>query len=101
MKKLTPRIAIVICVAGFFVLQPLQAEDKLQQADAAVANVLFDYEGSFEFASYKVDKNGFVDIVFARNTPDDLYGDILGRLQNHPDIDGVMAGKGGPTCDLW
>ena len=88
-------------IAGFLFAQPIQAADHLQRADAAVANILFDYDGSFEFASYKVSESGFVDITFANNTPDALYGEILDKLEEHPDIDGVLSGKGGPTCDLF
>ncbi|MDY6978837.1 MAG: hypothetical protein SV201_03100 [Pseudomonadota bacterium] len=82
-------------------LPSVQAADRLQLADEAVANILFDYDGSFEFASYKVDENGFVDITFASNTPDSLYSEILNKLESHPEIDGVLSGKGGPTCDLF
>lgn len=66
-----------------------------------MANVLFEYDGADEFAAFKVNEDGFVDITFARNTPDKLYGEVLTKLQNHPDIDGVLSGKGGPTCKLW
>jgi len=38
---------------------------------------------------------------FARNIPDALYREILTKLQNHPDVDGVLSGKGGPPCRLW
>ncbi|MGM0678473.1 MAG: hypothetical protein ACQESY_01220 [Pseudomonadota bacterium] len=82
-------------------MQPVQANDRLQLADEAVANILFDYDGSFEFASYKVDENGFVDITFASNTPASLYSEILDKLESHPAIDGVLSGKGGPSCDLF
>ncbi|MDR9437857.1 MAG: hypothetical protein RI563_13325 [Thiohalophilus sp.] len=94
-------VMVPLFFAGLLLAQPALAEDRLQKADSAVANVLFDYDGSFEFASYKVDENGFVDITFASNTPDALYGEILDRLQNHPDISSVLAGKGGPTCSLF
>ena len=71
------------------------------KSDTAVANILFDYDGSEEFASYLVKDDGFVDINFASNMPDKLYAEILTKMQNHPDIDGVLAGKGGPVCKLW
>jgi hypothetical protein len=77
--------------------------DAQSKADEAVAVTLFEYEGSDEFASYRVNEDGFVDIVFARNMPDKLYAELLTKLQNHPNIDGVLAGKGGPLCkiDTW
>lgn len=78
----------------------LAAGERLR-ADAAVADVLFDYDGAEQFATYLVRDDGFVDITFARNMPDPLYSEILNRLQEHEDISGVLAGKGGPTCRLF
>jgi len=75
--------------------------DELAQADAAVANILFEYDGSEEYATYKANDDGSVDLVFASNTPDELYEDILTQLQNHPHISSVLAGKGGPICKLF
>ncbi|MGD9390494.1 MAG: hypothetical protein PVG18_08475 [Thioalkalispiraceae bacterium] len=74
--------------------------DALSKADQAVAIILFEYEGADEFATYRVNDDGFVDIVFARNMPDSVYSDLLGKLQNNPDINGVLAGRGGPACNI-
>jgi len=55
-----------------------------------------------EFSSYSIEDDGFLDITFARNTPDVLYSEILNKLQKHPDIKGVLAGKSGTSCSvLW
>lgn len=78
----------------------LAQADALSKADAAVANILFEFDGSDQFASYRVSEDGFVDIVFARNMPDKIYSDLLNRLQSHPDISGVLSGKGGPACQV-
>ena len=75
-------------------------EDRQAKADLAVANILFEYDYGSEFASYRVDDNGFVDILMARNTPDEIYAEVLTRMQNHPDIDGVLASKSGPACKV-
>jgi hypothetical protein len=75
--------------------------DELDRADAAVATVLFEFEGSEEYASYRANEDGSVDLIFARNTPDALYEAILTRLQKHPDISSVLASKGGPACRLF
>lgn len=80
---------------------PLMAEGVLLKADAAVANILFEYDGSEEYATYKVNDDGSVDLIFASNTPDSLYEDILTQLQNHPHITSVLASKGGPICKLF
>ena len=79
----------------------LYAEDALSKADSAVANILFDYDGASEFATYVVKEDGFVNITFARNVPEDLYGEILTKLQSHQDIKGVLPDKGGPVCRLY
>jgi len=75
-------------------------EDKQSKADYAVANILFDYEYGSEFASYRIDENGFVDLIMASNTPDEIFSEILTRMQNHPDIDDVMSSKSGPACKI-
>jgi len=79
---------------------PLHA-DELGKADSAVANLLFEYDGSEEYATYKANEDGSVDLIFASNTPDDLYEDIITKLQNHPDITSVLASKGGPACKAF
>jgi len=77
--------------------------DEMDKASAAVANILFDFDGADQFATYSVNDDGFVDITFARNMPDRVYSAILHQLQNNPDIKGVLAGKGDPVCqvDTW
>jgi len=76
------------------------ADSELDKASAAVTGILFDFSAD-EFTSYNVKEDGWVDITFARNTPDNLYSDILSKLKSHPDIKGVLAGKGGPSCPLF
>ena len=75
-------------------------DDKQSRAELAVANILFDYDFGSEFASYRVDERGFVDLIMASNTPDEIYSEILTRMQNHPDIDDVLASKSGPACSV-
>ena len=79
---------------------PLLA-DELEKADSAVANLLFEYDGSEEYATYKANEDGSVDLIFAVNTPDSLYEEILTKLQNHPNINSVLASKGGPACKAF
>lgn len=71
------------------------------KASEAVANVLFDFDGSNEFVSYRVREDGFVDAVFARNTPEALYSEVVEKLRANPDIKGVLAGRGGPVCSRF
>ncbi len=76
------------------------AEDAQSKAEVVVANILFDYDYGSEFATYKVNEDGFVDLTMASNTPDKVYGEILTRMKNHPDIDDVLASKSGPACQI-
>lgn len=89
-----------ILLVMFLLFTSLAQADALSKADLAVANILFDFDGSDQFATYRVNDDGFVDIVFASNMPDKVYGELLTRLQNHPDISGVLSGKGGPACQV-
>lgn len=91
----------VFLLAVLLTAAPAAAADAQYVADTAVADILFEYEGSDQFASYAVSEDGFVDITFASNIPDELYSEILGRLQNHADIDGVLAGTSGPACSVF
>jgi len=97
MKLMRILILIIFC---FSLWVPLHA-DELEKADAAVAHTLFEYDGSEEYATYKANEDGSVDLIFASNTPDNLYEDILTKLQNHPDITSVLASKGGPACKAF
>ena len=101
MLTLSRSIILIVLLFSPFCVPLSFAEDEQGKADAAVANILFDYDGASEFASYRVSDSGEVDITFARNMPDKLYSEILNKLANNPDIKHVLAGKGGPTCSLF
>jgi hypothetical protein len=98
MKKI-PITVVGLCAALLFSINVMA--DVLGKADAAVSDILFGYDGSEEYATYRANEDGSVDLVFARNTPDDLYEKILTELQKHPDIRSVLASKGGPACKLF
>ena len=97
MKNMT--LILVVIVA--FISSNLLAEELSARADLAVANILFEYDDASDFATYQVNEEGLVDIVFARNMPDALYSELLNKLENDPNIKGVLAGRGGPACTLW
>lgn len=97
MKRIASILGILTLVCSLSAV----AQDAQYRADSAVADILFEFDGSEQYASYVVNSDGFVDITFARNIPDELYSEILARLQNHDDIDGVLAGTGGPACRLF
>lgn len=90
---------ILVCLA-LVSSAVVNADGELDKASAALTGILFEFSAE-EFTSYSIKENGWVDITFARNTPDALYSQILGKLESHPDIKGVLAGKGGPSCPLF
>lgn len=96
-KQLNKVLAILWITVPMLILTPVLAGDKLSIANAAVANILFEYDGD-EFVTYTVADNGFVEMSFASNTPETLYSEIIGKLKANPDIKGVLAGKTGPGC---
>lgn len=95
--KLVSYLFAALVTCGIAGAGPVFAEDASPKTSAAVTNILFEYDAD-EFVSYGIRDDGFLDITFARNTPDALYSEILNKLQKHPDIKGVLAGKGGPSC---
>jgi hypothetical protein len=97
--RTTMTVLLFVC-ALFASVTGYTEEDKQSRADAAVANILFDYDFGSEFATYRINEDGFVDIIMASNTPSDIYVEILDRLENHPDIDGVLASNSGPACKI-
>ena len=94
-------LTMAILMTGFSLFANSSEDSAQDIADSAVANILFDYDGSSEFASYTVNDSGFVDIIFARDMPDKLYGEILTKLQNSTEISGVLSSKSGPICGLF
>ena len=86
--------------AAIALTAPVLAEDLESKATDAVTAILFEHQAE-EFATYRISDKGNVDIVFARNTPDLIYSVILNKMKHHPDIPSVLAGKGGPNCNLF
>lgn len=87
----------VLMTCGIASAGPALAEDAVSKTSAAVSNIIFTYDAD-EFSSYRIREDGFLEFTFARNTPEALYSEILNKLQNSPDIKGVLPGRDGPTC---
>lgn len=97
LQRIMQRLVLLIGL-GCALLAPLaQAQDAAARAEQAVADILFDANAD-DFTTYRVSAHGFVDINFARNTPDPIYSDLLAKLKSHPDIRGVLAGKSLAPC---
>ena len=62
------------------------------EAEDAVTNILFDE--NMENVSYAFRRDGFVDILFGVAVPEGDYIRIVERIRKHPDVPGVLAGRG-------
>ncbi len=80
-------------IALFFpLLIALPALAGQPESENALTNILFDE--NMENASYTLRGDGFVDILFGLAVTDKDYIRIVERLRKHPDIPGVLAGRG-------
>ena len=57
---------------GIAGINQVLAEDAESKATDAVTAILFEHEAE-TFTSYKISEKGFVDVTFARNTPELTY----------------------------
>ena len=75
-----------------FLLIALPAFAGQSESEDAVTSILFDE--NMENASYSLRNDGFVDILFGVAVPEKDYIRIVERLRKHPDIPGVLSGRG-------
>ena len=76
----------------FSLLFALPAIAGQSESEDAMTNILFDE--NMENVSYSLRGDGFVDILFGIAVPEKDYIRIVERLRKHPDIPGVLAGRG-------
>ena len=62
------------------------------ESENALTNILFDE--NMENVSFSLRGNGFVDILFGIAVAEKDYIRIVERLRKHPDIPGVLPGRG-------
>ena len=77
---------------SFSLLLALPAFAGQAESEDALTNILFDE--NMENVFYTLRDNGFVDIWFGPAVSDKDYSRILERIRKHPDIPGVLAGRG-------
>jgi hypothetical protein len=86
----------------FFALAMLCAQPAFAGADEAenaVTAILFD--ANMENVSCAFRKDGFVDILFGVAVPEAEYVRIVEQIRAHPDVRGVLAGRGsGNYCKV-
>lgn len=78
---------------------PAQADETENKVNSAVANIVFDFDAD-SFSTYFIE-GALVNISFASNSPDKLYFEVLAKLNAHPDIKDVLAGRDGPVCSAF
>jgi len=100
MSRFQTCVRVLLVCAGLAGGVVLADDDDVSKASSAVTNLIFEYDAD-QFTSFSVRDDGYVDIVFARNTPDKLYAEMIDKLRAHPDIKGVLPGKGGPVCSSF
>lgn len=83
-----PRL-IGLLVALLIALPALAGQS---ESENAVTNILFDE--TMENVSYSLRSDGFVDISFGIAVDEKDYIRIVERMRKHPDIPGVLAGRG-------
>lgn len=83
------RQLLVSALLAFVSLTALAGQS---ESENAVTNILFDE--NMENVSYSLRGDGFVDISFGIAVPEPEYIRIVERLRRHPDIPGVLAGRG-------
>lgn len=83
------KLLISLCLA---LLPVISVHAGQTEADAAVASVMFDQ--GMENVSYSVRRDGFVDILVGPAVSESEYIRLVELLKRHPDIKGVLAGKG-------
>lgn len=70
----------------------LPAHAGMAESENAVTAILFDE--NMENASYSLREDGFVDILFGPAVDEKIYIHIVERMRKHPDIPGVLSGRG-------
>ena len=81
---------LVAALASLLIALPALAGQA--ESEDAVTGILFDE--NMENVSYSLRGDGFVDIIFGVAVAEGDYIRIVERMRKHPDIPGVLAGRG-------
>lgn len=73
-------------------LTALPAHAGLEESEDALTNLLFDEK--MENVSYSFRSDGFVDILFGVDVPEQEYVRIVELIRKNPSIPGVLSGRG-------
>lgn len=84
----------------FLLLPASFAWSSVEEAEAAVSEVLFEMEEiEPDGVVYEVSGDGHVDLYFTDGTPKEVYQAVIIRLRKYPGVTGVWATfASGSTC---
>ena len=84
----------------FLALTPViaQSQDTNARAEKALTELLFTEEAD-EFTSYRfVNSRGYLEIIFASNTPRDLAKELMTKIKAMPEVSGARESFAGTPC---
>lgn len=86
-------------LAGLLALTTLaEAQDRSMQAEKALTVLLFTEEAD-EFTAYRfINSRGYVEIIFASNTPRDTAKALMEKIKALPDVAGARESFSGTPC---
>lgn len=85
---------------AFFLLisSSAMAQDRSTQAEKAITELLFAEEAD-EFTAYRfINSRGYVEIIFASNTPRDAAKALMEKIKALPDVAGARESFAGTPC---
>ena len=85
---------------AFFLLicSSAMAQDRSTQAEKAITELLFAEEAD-EFTAYRfINSRGYVEIIFASNTPRNVAAALMNKIKALPDVAGARESFAGTPC---
>lgn len=74
------------------------AQDRSVLAEKAITELLFAEEAD-EFTAYRfINSRGYVEIIFASNTPRDVAKGLMDKIKALPDVAGARESFAGTPC---
>lgn len=100
MDKLLQKLTTFLLCSFLLTGQPLLAADPPLSAENAITDIIFEHDAN-DFVTYEIESSGYTKVTFARNTPDDIYNNMVSEMRKHPDINGLLPGKTGASCSRF
>ena len=92
MKRRTALLTLAFTATGAL------AQDRSVLAEKAITELLFAEEAD-EFTAYRfINSRGYVEIIFASNTPRDVAKGLMDKIKALPDVAGARESFAGTPC---